>query len=276
MTLREMKKKSNQVYKENREPILSEYFLVGYVSLLAQYLRDGFFSFFVSLFLSPLSHGYVKHSIRLIDEEKPVLSYKDSLIGIFDFPRVAPVYLVKKGFVTITMLICALPTLSIIRDKYSAVSWELFGELGNMLLQSDFLVPQLAKVTVLLNNVGIFLNVGLCAFVYLTISAWLMGVPYIMELEDYSWSESFVLSIKMMKGHIFQYFGLCLSYGLRYITYWLITGFLLLTIGSWNEFCMLFCLVGSLFLYIEIFRSRFELSKYLFYKEIKEHYHYQK
>lgn len=272
MTLREMKKKSNQVYKENRESILSEYFLVGYVSLLAQYLRDGFFSFFVSLFLSPLSHGYVKHSIRLIDEEKPILSYKDSLIGILNFPRVAPVYLVKKGFVTIMMMICAIPTLSIIRDKFSTVSWELVGELGNMLLQSDFLVPQLAKVTIILNNVGILLNIGLCALVYLVISGLLMGVPYIMELEDYSWSESFVLSVKMMKGHIFQYFGLCLSYSLRYMTYWLITGFLLLSIGSLNEFCMLFCMVGSLFLYIEIFRARFELSKYLFYKEIKEHY----
>lgn len=272
MTLREIKRKSDQVYKDNREPILSEYFLVGYVSLLAQYLRDGFFSFFVSLFLSPLSHGYVKHSIRLIDEEKPVLTYKDSLIGIFDFPRVAPVYLVKKAFVIIAMIVCAMPTLNIIKDKFSTISWKLVGELGNMLLQSDFLVPQLAKVTIIFNNVTILLNIAFCAIVYFIISALLMGVPYIMELEDYSWSESFVLSMKMMKSHMFRYFGLCLSYSFRYMTYWLITGILLVTIGSFNEFFMLFCMVGSLFLYIEIFRARFELSKYLFYKEIKERY----
>lgn len=272
MTLKEMKRKADCVYKKNRKPILSEFFLVGYVSLLAQYLRDGFFSFFVSLFLFPITHGYVKHCIHLIDDENPVLSYKDSLVGILEFPRVAPVYLVEKALVTIVTGIFAFPLFVEVGKVVPEFSWELISELGNVLIQSEFLVPHVQELMTILMDTAMLFQIGICVLVYLLMSAFLMCVPYVMELEDYSWSESFTLSTKMMRGHMLQYFHMCLSFTWRYVSYWLITGVLLITIGSFNEFCMLFCLVLSLFLYIDIFRARFELVKYLFYKDIREDY----
>ena len=42
----------------------------------------------------------------------------------------------------------------------------------------------------------------------------------------------------------------------------MITGLCMLAIGSLNEILTLFCMVTSLFLYIEIFKGRFEIAKY--------------
>ena len=100
-----------------------------------------------------------------------------------------------------------------------------------------------------------------------------MPVPYVMELEEFSWSECIHYSIRLMKYHIIDYIRLYLLYILRHAFYWMITGCIVLWIGHLNDILMLFCIVTSLFLYIEVFKGRFEIAKYLFYKEMRNEYH---
>lgn len=80
-------------------------------------------------------------------------------------------------------------------------------------------------------------------------------------------------SIQLMKTRIFQFAHLYILYILRHACYWVITGCIVLWIGHFNDILMLFCIVTSLFLYIEVFKGRFEIAKYLFYKEMRNEYH---
>ena len=64
MDIKKIKKESNLIYLKYRKQIIPEFFFVGYVSLLAQYLQSGLFSFFVSLFLCTVGQGYVKCAMK--------------------------------------------------------------------------------------------------------------------------------------------------------------------------------------------------------------------
>lgn len=100
------------------------------------------------------------------------------------------------------------------------------------------------------------------------LSALFMPVPYVMELEEFSCVECISYSLRLMKGHMIDYINLYISYFLRYVIYLIIIE-LLLIIGSLNSVINLLVMVGSLFIYIHIFKGRYEISKYLFYKIIR-------
>ena len=90
-----------------------------------------------------------------------------------------------------------------------------------------------------------------------------------MEQEEFSWNESLLCSIRLMKGKVLQFVHLYIYYLIRHIFYFIVAGLIILFVGKINEILMLFCMIVSLILYIDVFKGRFELAKYLFYKEIR-------
>lgn len=273
MDIQVIKQQSNQFYHQYRYQIIPEFFYVGYVGILAQYLQSGLFSFFVSLFLCPIGHGYVKCAMKLVDEKHPTLDYYDSLNGILSFPKVAPAYLMRKAIIVMCTLICLTPSFLMLQSLISEFSLEWFSSLGNALIQTEYFIPQFQKLDFILQNMFFVLNVIVCIFVYLFLTALFMPVPYVMELEEFSWVECITYSIRLMRTHFFQFVHLYILYIPRHMLYWLITGIIVLWVGHLNEFLMLFCIVSSLFLYIEVFKGRFEIAKYLFYQKMKGEYH---
>lgn len=269
MDVKKIKRKANLIYQKNRKQIIPQYFYVGYVNLLAQYLQSGLFSFFVSIFLCPITHGYVKCAMKLVDEEDSTLDYRDSLIGIFEFSRVAPAYIVRKFIILFLSILVSLPimffTKSIIREF--DVHW--FSSLGNAFLQTEFFLPNFKILLSILDHPMLILDFLISGMIYLLLSTIYMPIPYVMELEEFSWVECIVYSVKLMKNHIFSFFQLYLQFFVRHSLYFMITGFMLMFIGSINEFVSLFCVVVSLFVYIELYKGRFEIAKYLFYQEIR-------
>ncbi len=272
MKIRVIKKKADNIYIRNRKMIIPEFFFIGYMSLLAQYLHSGLFSFFVSLFLCPIAHGYVYCSMKLVDNENASIDYHDSMIGIIDFTRVAPTYLIRKGMILLITLICALPSLYSLLQYIPFLSIEWFASLGNAFIQTEFFVPDFYDIPQLTQNGLVMINLLLCIFVYLFLTALLMPMPYIMEKDEFSWSECLITSLKGMNNHIIDYFKLYFIYALRHALYWLLTGTVIMIIGSVNSIWMLLWMVASLFIYIELYRGRFEIAKYLFYEEIRKQY----
>lgn len=268
MSIRGIKNQSNDIYLKYRQQIIPEFFYVGYVGLLAQYLRSGLFSFFVSLFLCPIAHGYVKCAMTLVDEKKSRIDYHQSMIGIIGFARVAPAYLMRKAIILFVVLLVALPTLFSIHSLIPELSLEWISSIGNALIQTEYFIPNFEGIQLIMHNSLLILNIIVCILVYLFLTALFMPVPYVMELEEFSWSECISYSIRLMRKNIFNFFELYLVYMLRHMIYWVLTGIVILIVGSINEILMLFCMVTSLFLYIEVFKGRFEIAKYLFYKEI--------
>lgn len=269
MDIKNIKRQSNQIYLKYRKQIIPEFFFIGYVSLLAQYLQSGLFSFFVSLFLCPIGHGYVKCSMKMVDEDNAIINYQDSMIGIIDFVRVAPAYLMRKAVILLATMICGLPILFYVKANVSSISLEWLSSLGNAFIQTEFLLPNFETSLHLFENIVILLDFTLCIVVYLFLNGLLAPVPYIMEQEEFSWSESLLYSIELMHGHMLSLFQLYLQYFLRYAFYGIAVGLIIMLVGRLNEILMLFCMVFSLIFYIEVFKGRVEIAKYLFYKEIR-------
>lgn len=264
-----IKKESDRIYKQYHKQIVCEFFYVGYVGLLAQYLQSGLFSFFVSLFLCPISHGYVKCAMKLTDEENAQIDYHESMVGMTEFARVAPAYLMKKAMILSITFLVALPIVFSYAYLIPELSLEWFSSLGNAFIQTEFFVPHFYHFHILLENPLIFINLVICLFVYLFLTTLLIPVPYVMELEDFSWSECISYSFHLMKGNIIWFIKLYVVFFVRHFLYWSLTGIVLMIVGTLGEILMLFCLVTSLFFYISIFKGRFEIAKYLFYKEIR-------
>lgn len=273
MNIQEIKQQSNQLYLRYRHQIIPEFFYVGYVGILAQYLQSGIFSFFVSLFLCPISHGYVKCAMKLVDTKQPILDYHDSLDGIFSFVKVAPAYLMRKAIILMCILICLIPSFLTIQNLIPEFSIEWFSSLGNALIQTEYFIPQFEYISLILENTFLVVNIIVCIFIYLFLTTLFIPVPYVMELEEFSWTECITYSIRLMKKYFFQFIYLYILYMPRHILYWMVTGCIVLWIGHLNEFLMLFCIVSSLFFYIEVFKGRFEIAKYMFYQKMRGEYH---
>lgn len=271
MNIIDIKKKADELYKKNKEQIIPHFFFVGYMSLLAQYLQSGLFSFFVAIFMCSMSHGYVKCAMKIVNEEKPQLTTEDSLIGILQFSRVFSVYFVRKIMVVIVVGLSLLPTLLSFTYITPLFTIDWIAEAGNTLIQTELFVPSAEIILPLMQNSPLIVNAFLSGVLYLLLNSLLSFMPYIMEEDEFSWSEALYKSISMMKGRLLRMVHLYLSYGLRYINYWIISGFIAIVVGSINEVLMLVCLVSSLFFYIDVVKGRIEIAKYLLYKEfVKE------
>lgn len=269
MDIRNIKKQADEIYLKYRNQIIPEFFYIGYVSILAQYLQSGLFSFFVSLFLCPIAHGYVCCAIKLVDQEDATLDYQDSLVGIIDFVRVAPAYLAKKAIILLLSMIAMVLLCSICQMSIPAFSLELISTLGNAFIQTDFFIPNLMEAEYILNNISVLFVVFVSSGVYLLLTTLFMAVPYIIEEDEYSWLEALQYSFHLIKKNIISYCQLYFLYFPRHIAYGVCTGFISLLVGQLNEILMLFCLVFSLFFYIDVFKGRFEIAKYIYYKEIR-------
>lgn len=269
MDIKKIKKESNQIYLKYRKQIIPEFFFVGYVSLLAQYLQSGLFSFFVSLFLCTVGHGYVKCAMKLVDEDNILLNYHDSMIGIMEFARVAPAYLMRKAVILFLTIICGIPMTFYFKNNLTFLSLDWISSLGNAFIQTELLIPDFEIILMVITHVPILINLFFCIMIYMLLTALLTPVPYIMEQEEFSWNESLLCSIRLMKGKVLQFVRLYIYYLIRHIFYFIVAGLIILFVGKINEILMLFCMIVSLILYIDVFKGRFELAKYLFYKEIR-------
>ena len=267
MSILEIKQKADQLYKQNKEQMIPHFFFVGYISILAQYLQSGLFSFFVAIFLCSMSHGYVKCAMKIVNEEKPELTSQDSMIGILEFTRVFSVYFVRKIIIVVLIGLSMLPTILSFTYITPLFTLEWIMEAGNTLIQTELFIPNEAIILPLVQNMPLVVNALLSGILYLLLNSLLSFMPYIMEEDEFSWSEALHKSFHIMKGRLMRMVHLYLSYGFRYLTYWLVTALIAIVIGSINEVLMLICLVFSLFFYIDVVKGRIEIAKYLLYKE---------
>lgn len=267
MNTLEIKKKADKLYKKNKDQVVPHFFFVGYISILAQYLQSGLFSFFVAIFLCSMSHGYVKCAIKIVNEEKPELTTNDSMIGILEFTRVFSVYFIRKIIIVVIIGLSMLPSLLSFTYITPLFTLKWIAEAGNTLIQTELFIPNKEIILPLMQNTPLVVNALLSGTLYLLLNSLLSFMPYIMEEDEFSWSEALHKSFHIMKGRLMRMVHLYLSYGFRYLTYWLVTALIAIVIGSINEVLMLICLVFSLFFYIDVVKGRIEIAKYLLYKE---------
>lgn len=275
MDVKTIKGEATQIYNKKKENIIPEFFYIGYVSLLAQYLQSGLFSFFVSLFLCPIAHGYVRSAIKLVEYPDDDICYKDSLVGVLEFIRVAPSYLARKFVILISSLIVASPMVLLGNVEIPEFSFEWLASLGNAFIQTELFIPNYESLSIFNNQLSNLVFIALAVIVYLYLTSIYIFVPYIIEEDEYSFLEALQLSSSIMSGNLLSYIKLYLCFFPAHFMYWLITGLCVLFISPIHEITSLICFVTSLFIYIEFFKGKFEIAKYIFYKEVRKDYLYE-
>lgn len=271
MDVKAIKKEAEQLYKKKKETMIPEFFYIGYVSLLAQYLQSGLFSFFVSLFLCSIAHGYVACAMKSVEYPDEDITYKDSLIGVLEFIRVAPSYLARKFIILISSLLVVSPMFILHLIDIPEFSLEWVASLGNAFIQTELFIPSYESLSVFNNHqvtTLVFIILGIAVYLYLT-SIYIF-VPYVIEEDEYSFSEALQLSSMIMRGNLIEYIKLYLCFFPYHFLYWLITGLAILFISPLSEITSLICFVASLFIYIDLFKGKFEIAKYIFYKNIRK------
>lgn len=270
MNIKDIYKRSNSIYLKNRKIAIPEFFYVGYISLLAHYLQSGLFSFFVSIFLSPIAQGYVRCAMKYVNDEDAKIFYKDPMIGIIDFTRVAPIYFVKKILYLLITLVIWAPAIHFnLIGKYFELSMDTLSRIGDTFIQTEFYIPNLTSLEFFVSKPLILVLLIINVLIFLFINALFFSVPYIIEEKDYSWLESIHISYQITKGHMLAIYQLYFAYFLRILFYWVVAFMMMNFIGYRNELLLLLSMVLSLLLYIDLFKGRFEIAKYLFYLEIR-------
>ena len=267
MDVKAIKQEATQLYNQKKENIIPEFFYIGYVSLLAQYLQSGLFSFFVSLFLCPIAHGYIVCAIKTVECPSEEITYKDSLIGLLEFIRVAPSYLARKFVILISSLLVVSPIFILGMIDIPEFSLEWVASLGNAVIQTELFIPNYESLSMFNNqhmSTLMFVLLGIGVYLYLT--AIYIFVPYVIEEDEYSFLEALQLSSAIMRGNLINYIKLYLCFFPYHFMYWLVTGLAVLFISPLSEITSLICFVASLFIYIEFFKGKFEIAKYIFYK----------
>ena len=271
MDVKDIKKEATQLYNQRKNTMIPEFFYIGYVSLLAQYLQSGLFSFFVSLFLCPIAHGYVVCAMKAVDLPNEDITYKDSLVGVLQFIRVAPSYLVRKFVILLSSLLVASPIVIFGGIDIPEFSLEWVASLGNAFIQTELFIPNYENLSIFNNHqITTLVFIILAVMMYLYLTSIYMFVPYVIEEDEYSFLEALQLSSMIMRGNLINYIKLYLCFFPYHFLYWIVTGLAVLFIGPISEITSLICFVASLFIYIELFKGKFEIAKYIFYKSIRQ------
>ena len=268
--MKSLVKQANQLYRKYFKQIIPHFFFVGYISLLAQYLHNGIFSFLVAIFLCSIVHGYAKCAMKVVDESEPTLTLNDSLIGIKQFIRYFPTYFVRKLITIIVVIIIILPISLNYTINIPMFTLEWLDYVANNLIQMELFVLDMDLFVPLFQNIGLIVNLisGIIAFVIMTILY--NFIPYILEEDEYSWMEAMSKSFYLVKNNFRKIFRFYMFYLLPLVIYIVWSGIIYSFMFSGNDIMMLLGLVVLLFAYILIFKGRFEIGKYLLYKEVKE------
>lgn len=270
MDLEVIRKKTEQLYQKNYQLLIPSFYLINCVNLLVQILSSGTVAMIVGLLTAPLVQGFIHMSLMLIHQEVDDFGLKDIFIGIFQFAKYFPSYVVRNIIIVLTSLFSTLPAFVLIYMQNTDQMYHTFDSFLYLIFTSGLNFERINDVLQACNSplTFIFFLVGLFVYAHLTII--FIFVPCIVEDYDYAWNEALVQSVKMMKGHVKEFIYFWISLLPNYLVY-LLFSLLAMLVCQWIPvFGSSIYLVISLLGLISIYQIRFYQGVALFYIEVRD------
>ena len=273
MNIRKIKERANQLLSVDKQQYIRILMILVLLELIPTLFSTGhdilsrIIYIIISLAFIAVSHGYVVSSLKMVRNQSSLLSDDDALVGFKRFKGLFSTYLLNNivlFFITfaamfILMMIFGAFLSGIQLDSF-ANEISLSGNYTQVLLSIFSQSPSLLAAFILFYMLMIV--------IVFVISSYLFAVPYLLERYQMTNLMAIKESYGFMKGHIFDYIKLNLSF-----LGW-IHGLMIIQMGL-NRLLMFLPILGALIsaiitgiIGVYTYLPRYQLSKAIFFEEL--------
>lgn len=273
MNIRKIKERANQLLSVDKQQYIRILMILVLLELIPTLFSTGhdilsrIIYIIISLAFIAVSHGYVVSSLKMVRNQSSLLSDDDALVGFKRFKGLFSTYLLNNivlFFITfaamfILMMIFGAFLSGIQLDSF-ANEISLSGNYTQVLLSIFSQSPSLLAAFILFYMLMIV--------IVFVISSYLFAVPYLLERYQMTNLMAIKESYHFMKGHIFDYIKLNLSF-----LGWIL-GLMIIQMGL-NRLLMFLPILGALIsaiitgiIGVYTYLPRYQLSKAIFFEEL--------
>lgn len=273
MNIRKIKERANQLLSVDKQQYIRILMILVLLELIPTLFSTGhdilsrIIYIIISLAFIAVSHGYVVSSLKMVRNQSSLLSDDDALVGFKRFKGLFSTYLLNNivlFFITfaamfILMMIFGVFLSGIQLDSF-ANEISLSGNYTQVLLSIFSQSPSLLAAFILFYMLMIV--------IVFVISSYLFAVPYLLERYQMTNLMAIKESYRFMKGHIFDYIKLNLSF-----LGWIL-GLMIIQMGL-NRLLMFLPILGALIsaiitgiIGVYTYLPRYQLSKAIFFEEL--------
>ena len=273
MNIRKIKERANQLLSVDKQQYIRILMILVLLELIPTLFSTGhdilsrIIYIIISLAFIAVSHGYVVSSLKMVRNQSSLLSDDDALVGFKRFKGLFSTYLLNNivlFFITfaamfILMMIFGAFLSGIQLDSF-ANEISLSGNYTQVLLRIFSQSPSLLAAFILFYMLMIV--------IVFVISSYLFAVPYLLERYQMTNLMAIKESYRFMKGHIFDYIKLNLSF-----LGWIL-GLMIIQMGL-NRLLMFLPILGALIsaiitgiIGVYTYLPRYQLSKAIFFEEL--------
>lgn len=273
MNIRKIKERANQLLSVDKQQYIRILMILVLLELIPTLFSTGhdilsrIIYIMISLAFIAVSHGYVVSSLKMVRNQSSLLSDDDALVGFKRFKGLFSTYLLNNivlFFITfaamfILMMIFGVFLSGIQLDSF-ANEISLSGNYTQVLLSIFSQSPSLLAAFILFYMLMIV--------IVFVISSYLFAVPYLLERYQMTNLMAIKESYRFMKGHIFDYIKLNLSF-----LGWIL-GLMIIQMGL-NRLLMFLPILGALIsaiitgiIGVYTYLPRYQLSKAIFFEEL--------
>lgn len=273
MNIRKIKERANQLLSVDKQQYIRILMILVLLELIPTLFSTGhdilsrIIYIIISLTFIAISHGYVVSSLKMVRNQSSLLSDDDALVGFKRFKGLFSTYLLNNivlFFITfaamfILMMIFGVFLSGIQLDSF-ANEISLSGNYTQVLLSIFSQSPSLLAAFILFYMLMIV--------IVFVISSYLFAVPYLLERYQMTNLMAIKESYRFMKGHIFDYIKLNLSF-----LGWIL-GLMIIQMGL-NRLLMFLPILGALIsaiitgiIGVYTYLPRYQLSKAIFFEEL--------
>lgn len=273
MNIRKIKERANQLLSVDKQQYIRILMILVLLELIPTLFTTGhdilsrIIYIIISLAFIAVSHGYVVSSLKMVRNQSSLLSDDDALVGFKRFKGLFSTYLLNNivlFFITfaamfILMMIFGVFLSGIQLDSF-ANEISLSGNYTQVLLRIFSQSPSLLAAFILFYMLMIV--------IVFVISSYLFAVPYLLERYQMTNLMAIKESYRFMKGHIFDYIKLNLSF-----LGWIL-GLMIIQMGL-NRLLMFLPILGALIsaiitgiIGVYTYLPRYQLSKAIFFEEL--------
>ena len=273
MNIRKIKERANQLLSVDKQQYIRILMILVLLELIPTLFSTGhdilsrIIYIIISLAFIAVSHGYVVSSLKMVRNQSSLLSDDDALVGFKRFKGLFSTYLLNNivlFFITfaamfILMMIFGAFLSGIQLDSF-ANEISLSGNYTQVLLRIFSQSPSLLAAFILFYMLMIV--------IVFVISSYLFAVPYLLERYQMTNLMAIKESYRFMKGHIFDYIKLNLSF-----LGWIL-GLMIIQMGL-NRLLMFLPILGVLIsaiitgiIGVYTYLPRYQLSKAIFFEEL--------
>ena len=269
MNLLNIAKKADRLVQKNFRRLIYIYLIIEIVMLMLRLIPNEIVAILAGVLAVTIPHVYVVTSLKIIDQQENTIHINDIFVGITQFAKLFPAYIMRKVSLNIFSFALIIPALILISKQTSYdlgqfIDWIRLITVDGMENLTTFFSTNLQ-----IKSVPLALSLACSSILTSILSFCFAMIPYLIERYEISWNEAIMKSWKMMKGHKRDLLFLQFLYIPRCLIYILILNFISL-IPSHYFIGITLQLVLSIYLPILLWLPQLQVATALFFEELQE------